>query len=240
MENNHEKPEEITEPSFYAIIPAFIRYNEKLSPNEKLLYGEITALCNQRGYCFASNSYFAKLYKVHKNTVSRWISNLEDQKVIFTFDHINGNTTHRRIRLEGINENAYPPKQNDLPPFTKTDRGINENVNHNNTINTTSSNTANAYKIKIGSAGFFDITAYINTEAGQTIYKAVTAKLKNRGITDDEFLAFITDRYAFKEFTDANHVYHALDGCIKLIEANKKKGNRRDKPNGGLMDGMVL
>lgn len=237
MENNHEKPEEITEPSFYAIIPAFIRYNEKLSPNEKLLYGEITALCNQRGYCFASNSYFAKLYKVHKNTVSRWISSLEDQKVIITFDYINGHTTHRRIRLEGINENVNPPKQNDLPPFTKTSRGINENVNHNNTINTTSSNTANTDKIKIGSASFFDIAAYINTEAGQAIYKAVTANLKDTGIAEDEFLADLKQQYPVYAFKDENHVINALKKRIEFIGANKKKGKRGG--NSPTQSGMV-
>lgn len=30
--------------NYYAIIPATIRYNEKLKSSEKLLYGEITAL----------------------------------------------------------------------------------------------------------------------------------------------------------------------------------------------------
>lgn len=61
---------------YYAIIPANVRYDESLSPNAKLLYGEITALCNQEGYCWASNSYFSELYNVKKETISRWISDL--------------------------------------------------------------------------------------------------------------------------------------------------------------------
>src|SRR5699024_4562159 len=62
--------------SYYAIIPANVRYDESLTPNAKLLYGEITALCNQEGYCWANNAYFSKLYEVKKETISRWISDL--------------------------------------------------------------------------------------------------------------------------------------------------------------------
>ena len=63
-------------PNYYAIIPANVRYSS-LKPNAKLLYGEITALSNKLGYCFASNNYFAELYNVNKNTISRWISDLK-------------------------------------------------------------------------------------------------------------------------------------------------------------------
>ena len=65
-------------PGYYAIIPATVRYSKSLSPNAKLLYGEITALCNQEGYCWASNSYFAKLYDVQRSSVSNWIKSLSD------------------------------------------------------------------------------------------------------------------------------------------------------------------
>ena len=69
--------QEEKQPSYYAIIPAFIRYDNRLTHGEKLLYGEITALSNKHGYCFATNSYFAKLYGVTTRSITNWISKLE-------------------------------------------------------------------------------------------------------------------------------------------------------------------
>ena len=85
-------------PSYYANIPADVRYDEELRPNEKLLYGEITALCNKLGYCWANNSYFADLYNVKNRTVKRWVSNLEKQgHVVREVDNETGNK--RKIYL---------------------------------------------------------------------------------------------------------------------------------------------
>ena len=44
--------------NYYAIIPATVRYNLDLKPNEKLLYGEITALANSKGFCFVVGKDF--------------------------------------------------------------------------------------------------------------------------------------------------------------------------------------
>ena len=63
-------------PSYYAIIPANIRYDKRLTDKAKLLYGEITCLTNETGECWASNQYFADLYGVSKQTISNTISSL--------------------------------------------------------------------------------------------------------------------------------------------------------------------
>ena len=68
--------------NYYAIIPAPVRYCKKLKANEKLMFGEVTALANEKGFCYASNDYFANLYDVSKTSVSKWISNLEKNKFI--------------------------------------------------------------------------------------------------------------------------------------------------------------
>lgn len=69
-------------PNYFSIIPAFVRYDTGLSANAKLLYSEITALANTRGYCYATNSYFAELYNTTKETISRWISQLKEKGFI--------------------------------------------------------------------------------------------------------------------------------------------------------------
>ena len=69
-------------PNYYAIIPAEIRYDKQLTANAKLLYGEITSLCNEKGVCWVSNQYFADLYSTTKETISRWISQLAKKKYI--------------------------------------------------------------------------------------------------------------------------------------------------------------
>jgi hypothetical protein len=70
MEQTNEQP------NYYAIIPANVRY-AKINANAKLLYGEITALCNKEGYCWASDNYFANLYGVNKSSIQKWLNVLE-------------------------------------------------------------------------------------------------------------------------------------------------------------------
>lgn len=62
-------------PTFYGVIPAFVRYAD-VSANVKLMYGEITALCEKEGFCWATNAYFSELYGSDARTVRRWVTEL--------------------------------------------------------------------------------------------------------------------------------------------------------------------
>lgn len=64
-------------PNYNTILPPPVRFDRKLSASAKLLYGEIKALCDQQGYCWASNHYLASLYGVHKETISLWLRQLK-------------------------------------------------------------------------------------------------------------------------------------------------------------------
>ena len=110
--------------SYYAIIPADVRYSEKLSANAKLLYGEITALCNEKGFCWANNQYFSELYQTTERTVSRWIRELSKENFIIIEDGMN---QKRKICLD----------KNVLPPRQKCPGRLDKNVLYNNTVNNT-------------------------------------------------------------------------------------------------------
>lgn len=69
-------------PNFYAIIPANVRYDKDLSPNAKLLYGEITSLCNEKGFCWANNNYFMSLYGLSERSIQILLKRLTQKKYI--------------------------------------------------------------------------------------------------------------------------------------------------------------
>lgn len=128
-------------PSYYAIIPATVRYDEDLIPHAKLLYGEITALSNKEGYCYATNKYFAKLYQVHWTTISRWIKDLQDKKYISVEVLYKGDTKEIEKRIIKISDTYY---QNCYGGISKNaNRGISKNAKDNNTsINNTRINNS--------------------------------------------------------------------------------------------------
>lgn len=68
--------------NYYAIIPATIRYDKELTDKAKLLYGEITALSNKLGYCFATNNYFADLYSCTTRAIQSTIAKLQERGYI--------------------------------------------------------------------------------------------------------------------------------------------------------------
>lgn len=118
---------------YYAVIPADVRYDAKLKPNAKLLYGELTALSDKRGYCWATNEHFASLYGLSVGTISRLISQLEKQGYIRCEMAATEKGSERRIyagaffvSTEGIDEKRKPPLDE------KSKRGLDENGKQNN------------------------------------------------------------------------------------------------------------
>lgn len=132
------------QPSYYSIITANVRYDNRLTDSEKLLFAEITSLSNKYGYCTASNGYFAKLYEVTKVTISRRIANLKDRGYLNVEIIREGNEIKKR-KLYPLTQMLRPINTNDNTPINNSvDTPIITNVKENITsINNTSINNIN-------------------------------------------------------------------------------------------------
>ena len=138
---------EIEKPSYYAVIPANVRYDKRLKANEKLMYGEIVCLSNKNGFCHASNNYFSELYEVTPQAISGWIKNLEkcgyitceylhngleikerQIRIIANTNSTNDEMGNSRKVEKGVNKTLKGYKQN-----FKENNTSNNNINENNT-----------------------------------------------------------------------------------------------------------
>lgn len=66
----------------FSIIPAHIKYDNSLTDFEKLLFAEIMSLSNMKGFSWATNNYFSKVFAKSERSVSRAISNLKEKNYI--------------------------------------------------------------------------------------------------------------------------------------------------------------
>lgn len=215
--------------SYYAIIPANVRYDENLTANAKLLYGEITALTNERGYCWASNSYFAKLYGVKKETISRWISDLSKRGYIKV----------EIIHKEGTNQiiNRYIQinhKGNDQKVNTPIDQKVKENnTSINNTFNNTDEyiytlfnywNEQNIIKHrKMNQAMKSHMNARLQEYSFEELKKAISNYAEI--LKSDRY--YWSHKWTLQDFMKPNNVSRFVD------EAEPFENFKKDKKDGG-------
>lgn len=202
------------QPSYYSIITANVRYDNRLTDSEKLLFAEITSLSNKYGYCTATNSYFARLYEVVKETISRRISNL---------------TKYGYLKIETVKDGKqikqrkmYPLTQSSIPIDVKINTPIDNSVNtpidanvkeNNTSINNTSINNINRINTLSGNPTMHQphyqpIINYLNEKTGKH-YKHTTNKTQtvikarwNEGFTEDDFKKVIDNKVAEWKGTD--------------------------------------
>lgn len=169
---------------YYSVIPANVRYDKDLTPNAKLLYAEITSLCNEYGYCWASNSYFSNLYGVTTVSISKWIKSLAEKGYIETeieYKKDSKEILNRYIKI--IND---PIKEKFNTPQRKVKDPIKEKFKENNKNRILNINNIYIVEIK-------EIINYLNEKTGSQ-YKATTQKTRdtikarlNEGFTVDDF-----------------------------------------------------
>ena len=122
----------------------------------------ISSLTAEKGYCYASNDYLAKIFETSVVTISRKIKTLEEKKYIeIEYEKKGCLVISRKIRLTkmltAINKNV--------------NRTINKNVKENNisNINNTNNNNNNYNYIYNNSSSSDEIINFIENNFGRTL-----------------------------------------------------------------------
>ncbi len=126
--------------TYYTILPAEIRLDKRLLPYKRLLFSDVLALSNQKGCCYATNAYFAKIYGVSVVSVSTWISNLIKYGYISRIYEYKANTKMIERRKLYIKEDFITYKSRLKDPLKADfkqgikgdfkDNNINKNISH--------------------------------------------------------------------------------------------------------------
>ncbi len=201
-------------PSYFAILTADVRYDKTLKPLARLLYAEITALCNKEGYCWSSNQYFADLYEVDPKTVSGWIGQLKTKGYITVQLEYKEGTKQVLKRYIRINEGGMdkimdtlpikkciPSPQNDGEPPHKI-------MEDNKTINNTFNNTTNK-GTRFTPPSVDEVNDYCNQ--------------RNNSVDPQTFIDF----YQAKGWMVGKNKMKDWKACVRTWETNRKQ---RSKP----------
>ena len=187
------------QPNYYAILSAEVRYDNRLKANVKLLFAEITALCNMNAECFATNKYFSDLYGKSKTSISVWVSELVKYgyiKVHYTYKEGTKEILNRHISIlkGGIEEKSKTP-------YKKTSKS-----------NTTSINT-----MKDNTKGNFKIPTIIQV-------KEYCTERKNN-VDAETFIDF----YESKNFMIGKNKMKSWKACVRTWEKSSRNNNTNDR-----------
>ena len=187
-------------PGYYAVIPADVRYDDRLPPNAKLLYGEISALIGKDGYCYATNQYFAEIYSCTVKSISRLISALEELNYIVTEIERDqfGKVKRRRVYLRVSVPEIHPVDK--IVPSTGQNCPI----------------------------GIDKIVQYTNTS--NTNIKDAPEKKRKPSLSDEQqhelFVSWITEQGRFWPASSKNSLYAALCGFYAPRETKRQTPSR--------------
>lgn len=201
-------------PNYYAIIPADVRYDCRLTDKEKLLYGEITALSNKEGCCWASNEYFSRLYNSSIRTIKGAVTKLEKcgyLKRVLLYKE-NSKEVEKRL-LYPVTKFALPSENNFTTPGE-------ENFHYPGEKNCTDNNTSKKNNTSIN-----------NTSNNIYSYDTLSALIKEDfgHVTEvDDFVCIIQDWLNYKK--DKKQSYKGLTQVKVLVKhLIEKSGGNKDK-----------
>lgn len=112
-----------------AYLPAHVRHCKDLEPNAKLFYAEISALCNMKGFCWASNAFFEQLFGVTTRTIQNWLESLQKHKfIVVEIEKIGFNTSRKIYTSDSYfhrnSNNSYDVQKISPPPAKKCTHSI--------------------------------------------------------------------------------------------------------------------
>lgn len=210
---------------FYAIIPATIRYDNEVPPNAKLFYSEITALCNDKGYCWANNDYFTQLYDTTDRTIRRWLSILSKRgyivveyqykagtkEILKRYIKLAGSASPAAVEISNIGEDKNVRTYGQKCPIGEDKNVRDNNIIYNNIYNNILSGSEdepvdksvdNSPKEDNNSLIISEVITYLNSKCS-TGYKSSSEKTKkyinarlNEGYTVDDFKKVIDTKAA--------------------------------------------
>ena len=80
MEENYEVS------SYYGVLPAIVRYDQSLTTRAKILFVELTAVCNGNGELKKTNKYFSERYGLSNTTIAKAVNESKGGKVNYRTD----------------------------------------------------------------------------------------------------------------------------------------------------------
>jgi len=162
-------------PDYFTVIPAIVRYDDKLRANEKILYSEILTLSRKNGYCYASNKYLSDLYGVSITIISRWINSLIKYGYLVSENEYKAGTNYI------LRRKLYPTNVKDILNKSSTyiEQTFNNDIEQKFKDNNTSINDMNNKKSNNSRADekndelIDQVVNYLNEKTGKD-FKATT------------------------------------------------------------------
>ena len=192
--------------STFSVIPAAVRYDNTLTDKAKILYGTITAYCDKKGYCWATNKDFAEQYKCTIQYIIKLIKSLENNNHI----KVERTSNSRKIYINNLDKrkktSAYSEKNviggiNNLFFQTKqkeTHNNIKNNINNNNGFANVKTVCSFDEKIKI-----YDIDLYFDIYEEYKLNRHPALTAENKLKVQTKLSAFI-DEYDWCDDFDRN------------------------------------
>lgn len=240
--------------STFSVIPAAVRYDNKLTDKAKILYGTITAYCDKKGYCWATNKDFAEQYKCTTKQIIRLIKSLENSKHL----KIERTSNNRKIYINNLDKrkktSAYSDKNvtrgghfcNFWMDIFDTHNNIKNNINNNNGFATVKTVCSFDEKIKIYdiTEKIIDLYFDIYEEYNFNRHPALTAENKLKVQTKlsafiDEYdwgNGFDSDLELWENMIIAFFNNVKSDGNINLFSEEEILKNRYYETGGGSLD----